>query len=68
MKVAEAAKRLEVSQGCVYQLIASGKLRCMRIGVKKGTIRIAESDLTEFIESARESAHPEEQLKFIKVR
>jgi excisionase family DNA binding protein len=53
LTVKEVASELSVSATCVYQLIASGKLTCHRIGVGRGAIRIAAQDLAGFVESCR---------------
>ena len=53
--VAEVAERLRVSATCVYQLIEKGSLACHRIGIGRGTIRVAESDLLRFLEGCRDS-------------
>jgi excisionase family DNA binding protein len=47
--VRQAADRLEVSQSTVYGLIAAGKLRCARIGLGRGVIRIQEEHLAEYL-------------------
>ena len=52
MTVSQAAARLEVSQATVYALIAAGKLRCLRVGLKRGCIRITEDHLSEFLRGA----------------
>ena len=49
MKVREAARRLEVSTATIYNLVASGKLRCSRVGVGRGVIRIQEDHLAEYL-------------------
>jgi excisionase family DNA binding protein len=50
MTVKQAAIRLEVSLSLVYAMIASGKLRCVRIGNRRGAIRILEEHVVEFLE------------------
>jgi excisionase family DNA binding protein len=52
MTVRQAAARLEVSPALVYQLIASGKLGCHRIGNGRGVIRIAEAHLQAYLVEA----------------
>jgi excisionase family DNA binding protein len=47
--VREVAKRLNVSPSCVYGLISAGKLKCHRIGLARGTIRVSEEALGEFL-------------------
>lgn len=49
MTVKKAAERLEVSPATVYALVASGRLRCHRIGIGRGAIRIDEAQLAEFL-------------------
>lgn len=45
LTVKQAADRLGVSQRTIYDLVACGRLRCQRVGVGRGTIRIQPSDL-----------------------
>jgi excisionase family DNA binding protein len=58
MKVAEAARRLEVSQATIYSLVASGKLRCYRIGNGRGVIRIDEAHLLEYLAGSEAVTRP----------
>lgn len=54
-----AAQRLEVSPATIYSLIAAGKLRCVRIGMGRGAIRIMEEHVAEFLQgAATRSAQP----------
>lgn len=39
-KVAEVARLLKVSIGCVYALVESGRLTCHRIGLGRGAVRV----------------------------
>jgi excisionase family DNA binding protein len=52
MRVREAAQRLDVSQATVYALVASGKLRCHRVGMGRGCIRISEEHLAEYLKAS----------------
>jgi excisionase family DNA binding protein len=52
VRVREVAERLEVSQATVYALIASGKLRCYRIGNGRGLVRISEAQLQAFLKAS----------------
>jgi excisionase family DNA binding protein len=52
MTVNQAATRLETSKTTVYALVAAGKLRCFRVGVGRGCIRIAEEHLAEYLKRA----------------
>lgn len=67
MDVREAAKRLEVSVTLIYELCHAGKLPHARIGLGRGTIRIAESDVEAYLRSARVEG-PEEGQEGVKVR
>jgi len=53
LKVSEVSRRLNVSQGCVYELIARGRLPCHRIGLGRGAIRVLEEDLNRFLAATR---------------
>src|SRR5262249_5000383 len=51
--IKQAAQRVNVCPGTVYDLCARRKLRPLRIGGSgRGTIRIAEADLEAFLQSA----------------
>jgi excisionase family DNA binding protein len=52
MRVKEAADRLDVSIATVYALVASGRLRCHRIGIGRGAIRISEEQLTDYLKES----------------
>jgi excisionase family DNA binding protein len=52
VRVKEAAARLDVSPATVYGLVAAGKLRCHRVGLGRGCIRISEDHLGEFLAGA----------------
>jgi excisionase family DNA binding protein len=52
VKVKQAAARLEVSQTTLYALVAAGKLRCYRVGVGRGQIRIGEVHIAEYLGKA----------------
>jgi excisionase family DNA binding protein len=41
--------RLEVSVSTVYALIATGMLRCYRIGVGRGCIRITDEHIADYL-------------------
>lgn len=52
MRVKEVAERLEVGVGTVYALVGAGRLKCVRVGLGRGTIRITEDQLAEFMAGA----------------
>ena len=49
MRVKEAATRLDVSVSTIYGMIAAGKLKCCRMGIRRGVIRITEDHLAAFL-------------------
>jgi excisionase family DNA binding protein len=51
LTVREVADRLRLSVSQVYALCASGKLPHLRFGNGRGTIRVTEAQLQEFIEA-----------------
>ena len=53
LTVNEVQTQLNVSRACVYSLVESGQLPCIRIGIGRGTIRIDATDLEAFIESRK---------------
>jgi excisionase family DNA binding protein len=63
LTVGEAAERLGVSESLVYRLCEDRKLPHVRIGCGRGTIRILESDLDEFIQSCRVGQFSLEQVE-----
>jgi excisionase family DNA binding protein len=52
VNVRQAATRLEVSQATVYALVAAGKLKCYRVGLGRGCIRISEEHIADYLEKA----------------
>lgn len=53
LTVRDTATRLNVSIACVYTLLTQRLLPHIRIGRGRGTIRISESDLADFVEKNR---------------
>lgn len=51
LTVAQAAEKLGVKPGLVYQLCSSGRLRHCRVGNGRGVIRISEDALDEYVMS-----------------
>jgi excisionase family DNA binding protein len=49
MNVRQAADRLEVSQSLVYELLKAGKLHGSRHGLGRGTWRISEEQLQDYL-------------------
>ena len=53
LTVSQVAERLGVSTALVYQLVAQGRLACYRIGLGRGAIRCAESDVDAYLATCR---------------
>jgi excisionase family DNA binding protein len=64
MTVREVANRLEISLSLAYLLISEGKLRATRHGIGRGTLRVSEAQLEEYLHAAQ-NAEPE-SLKWIR--
>lgn len=47
LTVKEAAQRMKTSTHTIYGLVEQGRLRCQRIGIGRGTIRIRPYDLDQ---------------------
>jgi excisionase family DNA binding protein len=71
MTVKEAAIRLEVSPATVYAMVASGRLRCYRVGNGRGAIRINEEQLAEYLRAAEpvpaQAPAPRVRLKHLRL-
>jgi excisionase family DNA binding protein len=52
LTVKQTAGRLNVSESTVYALIKNGLLRSHRVGVGRGVIRVSESAIAEYLDSA----------------
>ncbi len=52
LTIKEAAERLNLCQATVYELCAQRKLRHVRLGVGRGTIRVSEADLDQYLQEA----------------
>lgn len=50
MRVAEVARRLDVSAKTVYSLLEGGRLRCYRVGNGRGSYRVTEEHLRDYLE------------------
>ena len=51
LSVKETARWLNVSPSTVYGLINSGELKCHRVGVGRGVIRISEAAISDYLDS-----------------
>ena len=49
LTVKDVAERLNIAPSTVYSLLSQNKLRCYRIGLGRGTIRVSEDDLSVFL-------------------
>lgn len=53
LTVEEVSRELNVSATCVYSLVQTGELASIRIGKGRGTIRVDQEDLDDFVEQRR---------------
>ena len=53
LTVQDVAAILKVSKSLVYELIASGRIACHRIGNGRGAIRLRRDDLERYINECR---------------
>ena len=53
LTVREVAEKLRVTEQCIYSLIDKKRLPHHRIGVGRGTIRVREEDLTDYLAGCR---------------
>jgi excisionase family DNA binding protein len=49
MRVKDVAVRLDLSMSCVYQLLQAGLLKGSRHGLRRGTWRVSEEQLAEYL-------------------
>jgi excisionase family DNA binding protein len=70
LRIKETAERLACSVATVYDLIKSGQLIAVKVGVGGGGIRVAEQDLASFIESRRitPASSSSQKAKKVKLR
>jgi excisionase family DNA binding protein len=57
-RVKETAGILSVTQATVYAMVAAGKLKCYRVGVGRGTIRISDDHIATFLSGAEPKSAP----------
>lgn len=57
LTVNEVAERLKCSPALIYQLCADGRLAHHRLGTGRGTIRITENSLQEFLDTTHVGTH-----------
>jgi excisionase family DNA binding protein len=53
LTIADIAEILKVSRSNIYHLVASGRLTAHRIGLRRGSIRVALADLEQFLATVR---------------
>ena len=66
LTIEEVATHLSVSRSLVYELVVKGKLPHHRVGVGRGTIRISEDDVAEFLRCCRTETREEPDKKRMK--
>ncbi len=56
LTVREVAEKLKMSLSSIYSLINTGKVASLRVGMNRGSIRIREADLDEYLESVKQGS------------
>lgn len=57
--IREAAARLRLNAGTVYQLVAAGQIRSVRVGPRRGRILVPEDAIDEYLRGGeRRQAEP----------
>ena len=72
LTVAEAARRLSISTGLVYSLVAARKIRFCRVGNGRGRIRIPADAIQEYLDRCtfgiKEEKPPPERVRLKHLR
>ena len=55
-RVKAVAAILDVSPATIYRAIESGALPALKLGTGNGTLRVSESDLTQYVQSCAQAA------------
>lgn len=63
LTVDQVSRELNVSSTCVYSLVQQGRLRSIRIGNGRGTIRIDRDDLIEFVDTRRSGGNQKDHTR-----
>ncbi len=63
LTVKQVAARLGCSVGCVYSLVSAGKIAHVRVGIRRGAIRIPKESFAEFLDGASVPVRGPERLK-----
>lgn len=63
LTIKELAALLRISRAASYALVQSGRLPCVRLGNRGGSIRVLESDVWEYVQRCRTSAPVEVRLR-----
>lgn len=66
--VKQIAEYLAVSETVIYRLIDSGTLKAHRIGVGRGTIRVSDDQLQEYLSSVETKAASDPTLPKLRFR
>jgi excisionase family DNA binding protein len=56
--VKQASELLNVATGTIYALCAAGKLRCSRVGLGRGVLRISDEAIQEYLKSREAGIQP----------
>jgi len=57
-RIAKVAEILDLHPATVYELVASGKLHCHRIGPRQGAIRISQEQIDDYLRGVCTTPEP----------
>lgn len=63
MTVKQASEQLSISPATIYALVAEGRIRAHRFGLKRGTIRISDEALRAYCRAATSGSSETESEK-----
>lgn len=63
LTIRELSERMRISIASVYALIKDGKIIALRVGVRRGAIRVRECDLAIYLNSCVQEANIVEPVK-----
>ena len=76
LTVGDVAEWLSISKSSVYQMVETGKLPVIRLGLAKGSIRFEQADILQFLADSRSShamadkpsTRPRKALKHVQIK
>lgn len=63
LSVKAVARLLSVSPKTIYKIISKGTLKAHRVGVGRGTIRVSEDQLSEYLRECEKTTKPHQAIQ-----